>query len=73
MTKIGFKRRLGIAKGRPRGTKVVPRRPKGSPRWSQEGPKGGQMRSLGPKGCEKLSKIGAKEAEILKMWISQKQ
>ena len=66
VARICSKGRQGTAKGRPRGPKVAPRRPKGSPRWRQEGPKGGQMRSLGLKKCKKCQKIGAKEAEIVK-------
>ena len=50
VAKIAFKGGQGTAKGRPRVPKVAPRRPKGSPRWRQEGPKGGQMRSLGQNG-----------------------
>ena len=48
MTKIGLKRCLGMAKGRPRGAKVGPRGSKRCPRWGQEEPKGGQKRASGP-------------------------
>ena len=72
VTKISFKSCQGTAKGRPRGPKVAPRRPKGSPRWRQEGPKGGKMRPLGPKRCEKWPKIGAKGGKRVKTWISWK-
>ena len=53
VARIVSKGRQGTAKGKPRGAKMAPRRPKGSPRWRQEGLKGGQMRSLGPKRSEK--------------------
>ena len=66
VARIGSKGRQGTAKGRPRGAKMAPRRPKGSPRWRQEGPKGGQMRPLEAKRCEKGSQNrcqGAKNGE----------
>ena len=56
MARIGSKGRQGIAKGTPRGAKMVPKRPKGSRRCRQEGPKGGQMTPLGAKRGEKGSR-----------------
>ena len=46
LAKIGIKGRQGMAKGRPRCTKMAPRRHKGSPRWRPKGDQGRQNEAI---------------------------